>query len=100
MLVLYKVVQFSLKAMLRMNIDMIKLRWEVWDMEFLIGSMGLTPQTHPLSVQLLENNTKCINVGRNLSLLNQIKSQDYYLSRISYPSQTCRCHSPALLICG
>ena len=39
-------------------------------MAFLIGSMGPTPLTHPLYFQLRETNTKSINVGRNLSLLN------------------------------
>ena len=47
-LVSSEVVQFSLKEMLRMDIDTIELGQEVCDMERFIGSFGLTTLTNPL----------------------------------------------------
>ena len=44
-------------------------------MERLIGSIGLTPLTHPLSLQLLETNAKSGNAGRTLRLLNLRKDR-------------------------
>ena len=69
-LVLSKVVWFSLKTMLRMNIDTVALGKKAWDMERLIGSVGLTPLTHPLTFHILETKANSINVGRTLILLN------------------------------
>ena len=83
-LVSSEVVRFALKAMLRMNIDTIELGREVRDMERLIGSVGLTALTHPLSFQLLETNAKSGNVGRTLSLLNLRKARDYPPSEIEF----------------
>ena len=58
-------------------------------MERLIRSIGLTPLTHPLSLQLLETNAKSGNAGRTLRLLNLKKYLDHPPSDISYPSY---CH--------
>ena len=54
-------------------------------MERLIGSVVLTPLTHPLSFQILETNTKSKNVRQTLSFLNLKKARDYPPSDISYP---------------
>ena len=98
---------FSLKAMLLINIDTIDIGWEVWDIDRLIGSMGLTSLTHMLSFHPLDMNTKCGNLGRTLSLLNLQNAHDYPPLDISYPScfhdrqsHTWRRNLPTSLMCG
>ena len=53
-------------------------------MDQLVGSVGLTPLTHLLSLQILEMNANSGNVGRTLSLLNLQKARYYSPSYIAY----------------
>ena len=53
-------------------------------MDHLVGSVGLTPLTHLLSLQILEMNANSGNVGRTLSLLNLQKARYYPPSYIAY----------------
>ena len=72
-------------------------------MELLIGSVGLTTLTHPLSFQIMEMISNSVNVGWNLILLNLCKAQDCPPSEIPDPyysrdglSRPWNCPSPAL----
>uniref|UniRef100_A0A7S2U743 Pentacotripeptide-repeat region of PRORP domain-containing protein n=1 Tax=Attheya septentrionalis TaxID=420275 RepID=A0A7S2U743_9STRA len=81
-------VESAFRSALRMNLDTSRLSVKVRELERLVGLVGKTPLTDPLSFSLLKANGKAGNIGRALALLNMRKARNYPPRKDQeYPSQ-------------